>query len=105
MRRSPCAGLSGVYSDEDGVVSHVILCGAAELLCDVLRSGKNVSMTAETREGHRLLLRCGAKPTTRNGRDLAAQEMNINERSAGVLGLPQESPRSSCSMPSPSPSQ
>ena len=40
-----------VYSDEDGVVSHVVVCGAAALLRDVLQAGQNVFMTMEMMKG------------------------------------------------------
>ncbi len=39
-----------VYSDCDGVVSHVVLCGAAGLLRDLFQAGENVSMAVETTE-------------------------------------------------------
>ena len=61
-----------VYSECDGWATHVVLCGAAELLRDLLQAGENVSMTVETKEGPPATPAGCAGSTTRDGGDMAS---------------------------------
>ena len=61
-----------VYSECDGWATHVVLCGAAELLRDLLQAGESVSMTVETKEGPPATPAGCAGSTTRDGGDVAS---------------------------------